>query len=228
MKDKKKKIISIIAAIVALIVIYAIIINVRVDKELKKKQADALPVVELSELFEIDDINKVDKVKIEKTSDIKVASKYVVGSNSYKAKADVQLEGRKGSLYFLRDGYSKMNIYQTKYGIDELGSISSQVSRYMEEFKMNCTMLIGAGLEEDNYTENLYNKDDSDKDIPLEESIYNNNRLYSISYKIDEGTGLEDNTTNSDVTEQNTDVKKYDINFYRDGSYLMCELVKIF
>ena len=156
MENKKKIIISVIAAIVALVIIYAIIINVRVDKELKKKQNEALPVVELSDVFEIEDINKTDKVEIEKTSDVKIASKYVVGSNSFVAKANVELEDRKGSLYFLRDGYSNMNIYQTKYGIDELGSVSSQVSRYMEEFKMNCTMIIG-GLEEDNYTETLYN-----------------------------------------------------------------------
>jgi len=220
MKDKKKIIISVIAVIAILVIIFSIIINKRVDAAMNKKY-DILPEVELSEIFETDDINRLKGTNIEKTSDVSVSSKYVVGSNSYVVKADVKLESRTGKLIFLRDGNNKINIYQTKYGIDELDSISSQVSRYMEEFKMNCTMLMGVGSDEPTNSV-LVNKDDSDKNIPLEESIFNNNRLYSLTYNIKEDSLLEDNTIDS------SNNRKYEINFYRNGSYLMCEFVKIF
>ena len=221
MKDKKKVIISVIAIIVLLVIIFAIIINKRVDTAMKKNY-EILPEVELSsEVFENEDINALKGFKVEKASDISLSSKYIVGSNSYIAKADVKLENRTGKLIFLRDGYNKVNIYQTKYGIDELDSISSQVSRYMEEFKMNCTMIMGAGLDEPTNSV-LVNKDDSDKNIPLEESIFNHNRLYSLTYNIKEDSLLEDNTIDS------SNARKYEINFYRNGSYLMCEFVKVF
>ena len=209
MKDKKKLIISVIAVIAILVIIFAIIINKRVDAAMKKNY-ETLPEVELSsEIFETEDINTLKDFKIEKTSAVSLSSKYVVGSNSYITKADVKLENRTGKLIFLRDGYNKVNIYQTKYGIDELDSISSQVSRYMEEFKMNCTMIMGAGLDEPTNSV-LVNKDDSDKNIPLEESIFNHNRLYSLTYNIKEDSLLEDNTIDS------SNARKYEINFYRN------------
>ena len=221
MKDKKKLIISVIAVIAILVIIFAIIINKRVDAAMKKNY-ETLPEVELSsEIFETEDINTLKDFKIEKTSAVSLSSKYVVGSNSYITKADVKLENRTGKLIFLRDGYNKVNIYQTKYGIDELDSISSQVSRYMDEFKMNCTMLIGAGSDEPSNSV-LVNKDDSDRNIPLEESIFNHNRLYSLTYNIKEDSLLEDSSIDSSNT------RKYEINFYRNGSYLMCEFVKVF
>jgi len=219
MKNKKKVIISVIAVIALLVIIFAIIINKRVDAAMKKNY-ETLPEVELSsEIFETEDINTLSGIKVEKSSGVSLSSKYIVGSNSYVAKADVKLENRTGKLIFLRDS-NKVNIYQTKYGIDELDSVSSQVSRYMEEFKMNCTMLMGVGLDEPT-SEVLYNKDDSDKNIPLEESVFNHNRLYSLTYNIKEDSLLEDNTVDS------SNNRKYEINFYRNGSYLMCELVKV-
>ncbi len=219
MEDKKKLIISIIAVIIIILIIFITIITIKVEEAIKKKR-EILPEIELtSDIFETEDINMLKEIKLEKTKNVKVSSKYAVGSNSYVAKADVNLENRTGKLIFLRDGYNKANIYQTKYGIDELGSVSSQVAKYMEEFKAYSTMIIGLSSEEP-IGEILYNKDDSDKNIPLEESIYNKNKLYSLTYEMKDDL-LEEKTNDS------SNNKKYEINFYRDGSYLMCELVKI-
>lgn len=221
MKDKKKIIISTISIILVLIILFTIIINKRADTVMRKKHK-TLPEVELSEIFEADDINKLEGIEIEKTSNLSVSSKSMVGSNSYIVKADVKLKNRTGKLIFLRDGYNKSNIYQTKYGINELDSISTQVSRYMEEFKQNCIMLMGAVTDEP-YSEVLYNESEEDKNIPLEESIFNNNKVYGLTYKLSENSLSGDTTTDLP-----SDTNKYEINFYRNGEYLMCEFVKIF
>ena len=220
MESKKKAIIAIITITIIFVIFLVTMINIRAEKIMKEKR-EILPEIELtSDIFETEDINRLREINLEKDKNVKVSSKYIVGSNSYVVKADVNLENRTGKLIFLRDGYNKANIYQTKYGIDELGSVSSQVAKYMEEFKTYSTMIIGLSSEEPT-NEILYDKDDSDKNIPLEESIFNKNKLYSLTYE------TKDNLLEDDI-EDSFNNKKYEINFYRNGSYLMCELVKIF
>ena len=110
----------------------------------------------------------------------------------------------------MRESYLKVNIFQTKYRIDEIGDIATQIGNYMEKFKQEVFSYIGISDEKET-SGILYGKDLKDEALPLEESIYNEKRLYSINYK-----------------DQETEGKNYDINFYRNENYLVCEFVKVF
>lgn len=57
----------------------------------------------------------------------------------------------------------------------------------------------------------LFGTDKSGAKLPLRESIYNEKRLYSITFIDTEIEG-----------------RNYDINFYRNENYLVCEFVKVF
>ena len=55
--------------------------------------------------------------------------------------------------------------------------------------------------------EQLYGESSAEFELPIEESIYNEGRLYSKTYKSEENT--------------------YDINFYRQDNQIICEFVKV-
>ena len=76
----------------------------------------------------------------------------------------------------------------------------------MEEFEMICEGYIGL-LDEYEETEQLYGESTVDYERPIEESIYIEERLYSKTYKNEE--------------------KEYNINFYKTGENIACELVKV-
>ena len=211
MGNKKK--VFIILGIVLAIVVIGIIVFVRNSKssnEYRKTIADF-------SVFEINDIEKSEYV-IEKKNDIKVAGKYVARSGLYRLKEKVQFGERAGDMIFLRNKSDKINIFQAKYRIDEKNSISMQVGRYMEEFKQECIEYMGLDLDENSGVAVLSNKDLEDDEIPLEESIYNREKLYSITYEVNK---------NEEVVE-NKEYLQYDINFYKSENYLVCEFAKIF
>lgn len=230
MKSKKIKIILSII----IIIIIAIILGIVITKKLNSKKAisnNNTTTMDLSSVFETEDISELDT---EQTKNITVASKYGVGSNTYKLKAKVMFNEIDGEMMFLRESYNKANIFQTKYRIDTIDSITTQVGRYMQEFEQECTSYMGIEPNEKAYSETLYGEDTEDAPIPLEESIFNENRLYSLTYKVDENRGIEDDKNNSkeqdelSLKEDASNSKKYDINFYRNGDYLVCEFVRIF
>ena len=229
MKSKKIKIILSII----IIIIIAIILGIVITKKLNSKKAisnNNTTTMDLSSVFETEDISGLDT---EQTKNLTVAPKYSVGSNTYKLNAKVMFNEIDGEMIFLRESYNKANIFQTKYRIDTIDSITTQVGRYMQEFEQECTSYMGIEPEEKAYSETLYGEDTEDAPIPLEESIFNENRLYSLTYKVDENRGIEENENNSKDNEANleedaSNSKKYDINFYRNGDYLVCEFVRIF
>lgn len=231
---KNKKIIIIILIVILIIVtILGIVINKK-NKSLKKSQDDKnnnKVTVNLSSVYEKEDITELD---LEKTKDIKIAEKYNVGSNIYKLNANVDFKGINGEMIFLREDNNKANIFQTKYKIDTTENTTIQIERYMQEFERECKSYMGIDLEEKPDNEKLYGEDKDIYSVPLEESIFNENRLYSLTYKVDENKEHEKyikKTHKDDELYSKTDIsdiKKYDLNFYRDGDNLVCEFVKIF
>ena len=231
---KNKKIIIIILIIILIIVtILGIVINKR-NKSLKKSQDDKnnnKVTVNLSSVYEKEDITELD---LEKTKDIKIAEKYNVGSNIYKLNANVDFNGMNGEMIFLREDNNKANIFQTKYKIDTTENTTIQIERYMQEFERECKSYMEIDLEEKPDSEKLYGEDKDIYSVPLEESIFNENRLYSLTYKVDENKEHEKyikKTHKDDELYSKTDIsdiKKYDLNFYRDEDNLVCEFVKIF
>ena len=62
--------------------------------------------------------------------------------------------------------------------------------------------------EEYKETEQLYGESSADFELPIEESIYTEGRLYSKTYKNEEN--------------------EYDINFYRQDNKIICEFVRVY
>jgi len=206
MKNKKLIIISIVILILVIIIV-SIIINKKSSNIIRKETLD------FNTAFEIENIND-SKYKIEKAKDVKIASKYSVFNDIYKLDANVKLGDRNGELIYVRNNSQKLNIYQTKYRIDEL-DFNEQIERYIEVFRSECINYIGTA--ENPTSEMIYG--DSKNSLPVSENIYLNNRLYNIVYEI-----KDDNEQQQEVEIQS---QKFEINFYRNESNLMCEFVKI-
>ena len=203
---KKKLIFFLIIALLIIAIIFVVIRNKPKNKLIRKETLD------FNTAFEVENIND-SKYKIEKTKDMKIASKYSVQNDIYKLDANVKLGDRNGELIYIRDNNQKFNIYQTKYRIDEL-DFNEKIERYIEVFRSECVNYIGTA--ENPTSELVYG--DSKNNLPVSENIYLNNRLYTILYEIKD----DDEQQKEKIQSQ-----KFEINFYRNESYLMCEFVKI-
>ena len=114
-------------------------------------------------------------------------------------------------MIYVRDESNQMNIYQTKYRIDDL-DYTNGINRYITEFLDNASNFIGSELIQIS-DGTIFGEEKAP--LYLEESIYQDKKLYTFHY--------EEKNENIDAQ----DNKKYDINFYMDGNYLMCELVRL-
>ena len=204
MSDKKKKIIA-GAIIIGIILIIAIIfLNRTNSKKQNEGETETTEEVELSEVLEIEDIEKI-KYEKEKTKE-EIATKYITGNNMYKLKATVKMQETTGKMIYVR-GVDNINVYQTEYDINKYGDKNTQVSGIIQTFEEICKNYMGIE-EEYKETEQLYGESNAEFELPVEESIYNEGRLYSKTYKSEENT--------------------YDINFYKKDDKIICEFVRIF
>ena len=218
MNLKNKKLILIIAIAVIAIIIIAVIINKNKGNNGSNLASNLTERLDILEAFEIENIEN-SKIAINKSKNEKVASKYAVGSNVYVTDNNIQFDDRDGKVIFLRDGYNDANIYQTTYRVDEDGSLSSQIGERMQKFIDACTSYMGASEDNSTYTEMLYGGSTTSGEMPIEESIYLENRLYSLTYRINQN--MDSNLATEDTSQ------KYDINFYMSDGYLVCEFVRI-
>ena len=200
MSDKKKKIIT--GAVIIGIILVILLSRINNKNQNEGEKTEISEEVELSEVLEIEDIEKM-KYEKEKTKD-EIATKYVTGNNMYKLKAIVKMKETTGKMIYVR-GVDNINVYQIEYDINKYGDKNIQVSGIMQTFEESCKNYMG--IEEYKETEQLYGESNSEFELPVEESIYNEGRLYSKTYK----------------SEKNT----YDINFYRQDNKIICEFVKI-
>ena len=205
MSGKKKKIIigAIIIATILILVIALIIFN-----KSRSNKGETLPTVELLELLEVEDIKSCGYETKETKEEI--SSKYIsTGKEKYEVKANVKAgestEETEGKMIYVRGNYDNLNIYKTEYKIDKYEDRTTQVSNILQQFEMLCEEYIGP-LDEYEETEQLYGESDAKFELPLEESIYNEGRLYSKTYKNEE--------------------KEYNINYYKTGEKITCELVR--
>ena len=203
MSAKKKKIIAGAIIIGIILIIVIIFLNRTNSKKQNEGETETTEEVELSEVLEIEDIEKI-KYEKEKTKE-EIATKYITGNNMYKLKATVKMQETTGKMIYLR-GVDNINVYQTEYDINKYGDKNTQVSGIMQTFEESCKMYMGIE-EEYKETEQLYGESNAEFELPVEESIYNEGRLYSKTYKSEEST--------------------YDINFYRKDDKIICEFVKV-
>lgn len=200
MSDKRKKIIT--GAVIIGIILIILLSRINNKNQNEGEKTEISEEVELSEVLEIEDIEKM-KYEKEKTKD-EIATKYVTGNNMYKLKAIVKMKETTGKMIYVR-GVDNINLYQIEYDINKYGDKNIQVSGIMQTFEESCKNYMG--IEEYKETEQLYGESNSEFELPVEESIYNEGRLYSKIYKNEEN--------------------EYNINFYRKENKIICEFVKV-
>ena len=203
MPEKKKKIIigASIAGIVLLLVILIVVIS---NNKKIEGNIETLETVDLSELINIENIESL-PYEIGETKE-EISSKYITGRNKYEVKANVQAGETEGKMIYVRGNYDKLNIYKTEYTLNKYEDKTTKVRNIMQEFEMLCEGYMEVTDEEYKETEQLYGESGADFELPVEESIYTEGRLYNKTYKNEEN--------------------EYDINFYRQDNKIICEFVK--
>ncbi len=202
MPEKKKKII--IGASIAGIVLLLVILIVVISSNQKAEDTEQLENVDLSELINIENIESL-SYGTEETKE-EISSKYITGKNKYEVKANVQAGEIEGKMIYVRGNYDKLNIYKTEYTLNKYEDKTTKVRNIMQEFEMLCEGYMEITEDEYKETEQLYGESGADFELPVEESIYTEGRLYNKTYKNEEN--------------------EYDINFYRQDNKIICEFVK--
>ena len=207
MLDKNKKIIvgAIIIAIILILAITLILFNRNKDEEQENLQNIELT----TEILEAENIETLG-YELEKTEE-EISSKYITSKEKYEIKANIMTgestEETEGKMIYVRGNYDNVNIYKTEYKINKYEDKTIQVSNILQQFEMLCEEYIGP-LDKYEETEQLYGESNAKFELPLEESIYNEERLYSKTYKNEEN--------------------EYNINYYKTGENITCELVRVF
>ena len=210
--DKKKIIWISSILVVTIIIIVSLIINSNNKRNGDENILAKSETVELSQVFEIDDIEK-SKYEAVKNDEIEVASKYLTSSNIFELNSNVKFDEDKGRMIYIREEYEKVNIYQEEHQLNKYEDKNIKIEEIITEFEQKCQMYLNAN-DETKVREELYGESTAKGKIPVVESIYDENRLYSKTYTIEDEI---------DKTE-----KKYDINFYRSDEKIICEFVKVY
>ena len=201
MNDKRKKVIIIAIAIILIVVLLLFMVQ-------KSNEQEEIQMIELSNLLNIENVEDIKKLGYEtEETEEKMSSKYITGRNKYEVKANVQAGEIEGKLIYAR-GTQNLNIYKTEYTLNKYEDKTTKVRNIMQEFEMLCEGYME--ITEDAYkeTEQLYGESNADFELPIEESIYIEGRLYSKTYKNEES--------------------EYDINFYRQDNKIICEFVRVY
>ncbi len=203
MSDKKKKIIigTSIAGILLLIVILIIAIS---NNKKTEENTGLLENVDLSELINIENVESL-SFNTEKTEE-EISSKYTA-NRKYEVKAKVQASDITGKMIYVRNSYEKLNIFKVEYELSKYGDKAREISDIIQEFEMICEGYMEITEDEYEESEQLYGESSVDFELPVEESIYTEGRLYSKTYKSEEN--------------------EYDINFYKNGEKIICEFVNV-
>ena len=198
--DKKKKIIIATVIIMVLLVLAIVIFNlVR-----KNNKTEITKTAELSELIDVENIEDI-PYGIEKTEE-EISSKYTT-NRKYEVKAKVQASDITGKMIYVRNSYEKLNIFKAEYELSKYGDKAREISDIIQEFEMICEGYMEITEDEYEESDQLYGESSVDFELPVEESIYTEGRLYSKTYKNGES--------------------EYDINFYKKDEKIICEFVKV-
>ena len=202
--DKNKKILILLITIAIIIITLTIIFTTKKQSKKEETTIEKTETVDISSVLEIENIEK-SKYKTTKNKNAEIASKYLVTYNIYELNANVEFIDTIGKMLYIREDNEKINVFQTEYKLDKYESINSQVEEIIRDFEEMCKSYLNISEEDKKPTEILYGEPSQKEEIPLGESIYNDNRLYSKTYEKEE--------------------KTYDINFYRNGEKIICEFV---
>lgn len=200
--DNQKKKIIIGVGIATILIILLIFIITSINKK-SKEQDKKIEKIDLSEVINIKDIETL-KYNLQETEE-EISSKYQAWKSKKEIKAIIEAGETKGKIIYIR-GTENINIYKTEYELNKYEDKTIKINEIMEKFELICKGYM-EGIEEYEETEWLYGENKADFELPLEESIYNEGRLYSKTYK---------NVEN-----------EYNINFYRKDNKIICEFAHI-
>lgn len=221
MKKSDKKVLIIIL-VVFLLSLGLLAILGRKEEEKSKSEANEVSI-KAREVLEV--YNYENTVSIKKDSNV-IASKYKLGKyKTYETVKETEFGETKGKVLFIRTDDMNANIYQTKKKIvkgKEDNPELNQINEYMRLFKQSTMMNLEISEETEPKVEKLYGKSQYGFPIPTEESIYVEKRLYSLTYEVEEDNIYSHKEDNS------TKMQTYDLNFYMNGEYFVCELVRFF
>ena len=203
-ENQKKLYIKTIVIVVIFIVIFLILFI-----QNKNKKQEQLQIVQLTtQLLDTENIKELG-YGVEKTEE-EISSKYTSTKDKYEIKAKIiEGEGTKrteGKMIYVRSNYSNLNIYKTEYKLNKYKDNAMQIREIIEEFEIKSEKYMNF-LEKYEKTDYLYGESTLDYERPIEESIYVEGRLYSKTLKNEE--------------------KEYNINYYKSGNSIICELVRV-
>ena len=195
---KKHKYI-VIGAIVALILIIVLVVM------LNKPKAP----IPMEDIINIENYKEVKVRRSKKT----ISTKYELKKHKiYETKDGIELNNLVGKILFVRSKDFNANVFQIREKIEtnkekmEL-PILMQVEQKIEYLRIGLLTYLNLDTNTEPIRELLTGKNKYDFPIPLRESIYTEKREYSGTYLT-------------------STMEEYDINYYMDGEYLVCELVK--
>ena len=130
----------------------------------------------------------------------------------YETKNKIKMDRTTGKILFVRSKDFNANIFQAKIKTDKNAKVfeekaTVQIETDISMLKYNLFKYLGINGELEPTQEYLTGKSKYNFPLPISESIYNEKRHYNSTYLGPDGN-------------------KYDLNFYMDGDYLVCELVK--
>ena len=205
MSDKKKKIIIGLSIALVLIILIISIILITNNSNKQGEQIVSKEEIELSEVIDIEDIGKM-KYETERTEE-EISEKYLTGKEEYEIKGKVKAGKTEGKVIYVREDYEKINVYKTEYNLNKYTDKSMQIDNIIEGFETICKEYMEMTETEYEESEKVYGETEAKFELPIEESIYDEGRVYSKTYKNEE--------------------KEYDINYYRKDNKIVCEFVKI-
>ena len=150
----------------------------------------------------IDDIKRVSTIK---TNDYLFLDSYKINGKVSQYKKEIELDQFSGYIYYIR-GKNKYNIYQVKIDTsksDESVPLMSQIKLTIEEFEREIINQFDNNLHY--ISEELEGKSNYKIKLPIEESIYKDNRVYIRKYS-DKKSGFV-------------------FNYYIKDKYLICEFI---
>ena len=164
--------------------------------------------IPMEDIINVENYKKVKVRRSKKT----ISSKYELKKyRIYETKDDIELNNLIGKILFVRSKKFNANVFQVRTKIEtnkdkqEIPTLM-QIDHNIEHLRIGMLLYLGLDTNTKPIKETLTGNSKYNFEVPLRENIYTEKREYSGTYL----------TLNQE---------EYDINFYMDDEYLVCELV---
>ena len=214
-----------IVVLVGIFVVFLVGVILLVGKSFSNKKDIFVDYSVVGGILNTDDV-KDTKIRV-KDSSLSIADRYDTKKASIKeSREDMYFGNLKGKILFVKGEKEDLNVFQGIYNVepeskDDQPSLM-KVNEYINNFKSAFYSMVSINSDTKPVEEKLYGESKYWFKIPVEESVYVEKRLYSLSYKIEVTDDLLLENLKKDVKEI-----VYELNFYMKGKELVCELVRL-